>query len=204
MNGETLSNKHRAELQEESAKTPYPLHGSRRAYDLEIQSIPLADLRAEIEAAQWLALDLAGESRDVAEIQLEGLVDELERRKRLWTAKAGDPLRPAWPRRDDDLKARIEAVKAAWPIERFCIDLLGVHLQRSGRNRWKAECPLPGHDDRSPSFVVYGESDSTWCFGCNRGGDIFKLTGYVLGLDHFYDRLEHLEAASGTGNRGVA
>lgn len=186
------------------AKTPYPLYGSRRAYDLALQSIPVADLRAEIEAAQWLALELAGESRDVAEIQLECLIAELERRKRLWALKASDPLRPAWPRRDTDRKARIEAVKAAWPIERFCTELLAMRLQPCGRNQWKGQCPLPGHDDRSPSFVVYGESESAWCFGCQRGGDILKLTGYVFGLDRFSDCLERLEAESGTGNRGAA
>lgn len=190
-----------------SAQSPYPFNHSRRAYDLAIQTIPTADLRAEIEAAQGLALDVAGvpgDSRGVAELQLEGLVAELERRKQLYAARTSDPLRPAWPRRDTDLKARVETVKATWPIDRFCIDLLGMQLRGSGRNRWKAECPLPGHDDRSPSFVVYGDSDSAWCFGCNRGGDVIKLTGYVLGLERFYDRLEHLERLAGIANRDVA
>ena len=204
MNGETLSHKHGTDLQEESVITPYPFLATRKAFADAIQTIPTAELRTEVEAAQWLALDLAGESRDVAEIQLEGLVDELERRKRLWTAKADDPLRPAWPRRDTDLKARVEAVKAAWSIERFCEHLLGMHLNRSGRDRWTAQCPMPGHDDRSPSFVVYGDSDSAWCFGCNRGGDIIQLTGYLFGYERFYDRLEHLERLSGIGNRGAA
>lgn len=179
--------------------TFFPLGGSERAYRLALQMIPTRDLQSEIEAARWLALDLAGDpvQRAVAEHQLEALVDELLRRQRLLERRKTDPLRPAWPRPDRDLRARIDAVKAAWPIERFCSDLLGAILSPAGRGRWKTPCPLPGHDDRTPSFVVYGDDDRAWCFGCNRGGDVIALTGYALGLECFYDRLAHLERHAG-------
>ena len=40
-------------------------------------------------------------------------------------------------------------------------------------------CPLPDHEDRTPSFYCYsngsGFYDSWWCFGCNRGGDVIDL-----------------------------
>lgn len=37
------------------------------------------------------------------------------------------------------------------------------------------KCPLPGHDDSSPSFSLY-ESDSRFkCFGCGKGGDSIEL-----------------------------
>lgn len=189
------------------AKTPYPFNRSRRDYDLAVQRIPLADLRAEIETAQELALDVAGvpgDSRGVAELQLEGLVAELERRRRLYAVRAADPLRPAWPRRDTDLKARVETVKAAWPIERFCVDVLGIPLKQYGRDSFVGSCPLPGHDDRSPSFHVTPSKGLAFCFSCNRGGDVIKLTGYVLGLERFYDRLEHLERLAGIVNQDVA
>lgn len=181
--------------------TPFPFKASRRAYDLALQAIPTRDLLAEIEAARWLALDVAGDtapggSHAVALLQLEALLDECLRRERLMAARAYDPLRPAWPPRDDGLRSRIDAVKAAWPIEQFCAGLLGAQLQSVGKNRWKARCPLPGHEDRTPSFFVYGEDDHAWCFGCNRGGDVITLTGYALGLERFYDRLEHLERLS--------
>jgi len=182
----------------------YPFGGSRRDYELAIQAIPTRDLRAEIEASQWLALDVAGDNRAVAALQFEALVAELERRKRLWEQSATDPLRPTWPRRDTDLSARVEAVKAAWPIDRFCTELLGLQPGTCGPERWKARCPLPGHNDSSPSFTVYRDDDRAWCFGCQRGGDVIALTGYVFGLERFYDRLERLERESGTGNRGAA
>jgi len=188
-------------------ENPYPFFAIERDYERALQTIPIADLRAEIEAAQWLAMDVAdvpGDSRAVAELQLEALIVELERRKRLWTIREADPLRPAWPRRDPELKARVEAVKAAWPIARFCRELLAMQLHQSGRNRWTGRCPLPGHDDCSPSFVVYGESDTCWCYGCQRGGDVLTLTGYVLGLERFYDRLERLEREAGIVKENVA
>lgn len=179
--------------------SPYPFFGSERDFRLALQAIPTRDLLAELEAARWLALDLVSDPvhRQVAEYQLEVLVDELLRRQRLLEASFGDPLRPVWPRPDGDLEARVGAVKAAWPIARFCTVLLGAILHPAGRNRWRANCPLPGHDDRTPSFVVYGDDDRAWCFGCNRGGDVIALTGYALGLSRFYDRLEHLERQAG-------
>lgn len=192
---------------ETAPRTGFPFNFSRRDYQLALQSIPTRDLLAEVEAAEWLALDLAdlpGDSRAVAEIQLAELVEELERRQRLLKARPDDPLRPSWPRPDGDLRARVEAVKLAWPIEKFCRELLDCKLEPAGRDRLKARCPLPGHSDRTPSFVVYEGSDSAHCFGCNRGGDVIALTGYVFGLERFFDRLERLESESGLGLRGVA
>lgn len=42
-------------------------------------------------------------------------------------------------------------------------------------------CPLPDHDDRTPSFAVY--SDHWFCFGCDRGGDIVNFGAALWGLD---------------------
>jgi hypothetical protein len=41
-------------------------------------------------------------------------------------------------------------------------------------------CPLPDHEDHTPSFYLYanehpGFYDSWWCFGCGRGGDVVDL-----------------------------
>lgn len=189
-------------------QTAYPFGASRRDYDRALQAIQTCDLIAEIDAAQWLALDVAGvpgDSRAIAELQLEALIAELERRRALWARSAGDPLRPAWPAHDPDVPARVAAVKAAWPIERFCRELLACDLQPASRDRLKARCPLPGHDDRSPSFVIYPSTNSAWCFGCQRGGDVIKLTGYALGLERFYDRLKRLEREFGIAHhRGAA
>jgi hypothetical protein len=47
-------------------------------------------------------------------------------------------------------------------------------------NGW-LRCPLPDHDDTTPSFQVL---QSHWrCFGCNRGGDIIKLAEALYGVE---------------------
>lgn len=44
----------------------------------------------------------------------------------------------------------------------------GVNLSRVGRN-YKALCPF--HSEKSPSFIVYPNTQSFYCFGCQVGGD---------------------------------
>jgi hypothetical protein len=78
----------------------------------------------------------------------------------------------------------IEAAKEAVPTidlaDRLC-DPGG--LRRDG-NRWVGRCPLPGHEERSPSFTVYPETNSWYCFGaCQSGGDVIELARCVWGYE---------------------
>lgn len=57
-----------------------------------------------------------------------------------------------------------------------------VKMRRVG-NKWVARCPLPGHDDKTPSFTVYPETNSYYCFGCLRGGDVVDLAAAAWGYD---------------------
>ena len=42
-------------------------------------------------------------------------------------------------------------------------------------------CPLPDHDDRTPSFQVLS---SHWrCFGCNRGGSVIDFAAALYGVE---------------------
>jgi CHC2 zinc finger len=162
--------------------------------------IPLADLLAEVEAQCWLLCDLepGTDSRAVGEIQLEPLVNEIERRRQLWQRAETDPHRPTWPPRSLDLQARVQAVKQALPVQEFVSRVMVCQLEPAGRDRWKGRCPLPGHDDKTPSFLVYTATASAWCFGCQRGGDIFGLARYWYGEERFWDRLKILEEVAGT------
>src|SRR5690348_14474199 len=48
----------------------------------------------------------------------------------------------------------------------------------------KACCPLPGHDDRTPSFYLYPDG-GYWCFGCHRGGkDVISFAFHYWGLSY--------------------
>ncbi|MBQ2266585.1 MAG: DNA primase, partial [Clostridia bacterium] len=43
-------------------------------------------------------------------------------------------------------------------------------------------CPF--HNEKTPSFTVYPESGSFYCFGCGVGGDVFTFTGLMDNLDY--------------------
>jgi hypothetical protein len=51
--------------------------------------------------------------------------------------------------------------------------------------RWVARCPLPGHEDRTPSFTVFAETNSWYCFGaCQTGGDVVDLASHAWEIDN--------------------
>ncbi len=56
-----------------------------------------------------------------------------------------------------------------------------VNLKRRGKNL-VGLCPF--HSEKTPSFTVYPESASFYCFGCGVGGDVFTFTGLLENLDY--------------------
>lgn len=56
-----------------------------------------------------------------------------------------------------------------------------VNLKRRGKNL-VGLCPF--HSEKTPSFTVYPESGSFYCFGCGAGGDVFTFTGLIENLDY--------------------
>jgi hypothetical protein len=72
-------------------------------------------------------------------------------------------------------------------------DRLGgpASLRRVGRE-WAGRCPLPDHEDRSPSFTVNPEKNVFFCHGCLRGGDVVELARLAWGYDR---RDAHVAAA---------
>lgn len=56
--------------------------------------------------------------------------------------------------------------------------LAGLVPDRGG----KVECPLPGHDDATPSCHVFEDASRGWfCHGCSRGGTIYNLAAHLGG-----------------------
>ncbi len=56
-----------------------------------------------------------------------------------------------------------------------------VTLKRRGKNL-VGLCPF--HGEKTPSFTVYPETASFYCFGCGVGGDVFTFTGLIENLDY--------------------
>jgi hypothetical protein len=70
----------------------------------------------------------------------------------------------------------IEAVQIV-PIEDVA-RLRVEDLKDTGPNRMVGRCVNPKHEDKTPSLVIYKESNSMTCFGCGFWGDVVDLEVY--------------------------
>src|SRR3989441_2942461 len=84
----------------------------------------------------------------------------------------------------DTIKAKIDVVEEIGLV---------VALQKSGKS-FKGLCPF--HNERTPSFYVFAESQTWRCFGCNEGGDVFTFVQKQQGLE-FPDALVYLAEKAG-------
>jgi len=76
----------------------------------------------------------------------------------------------------------IEAAKEAVPVIDLADLLCGPGQMRRIGERWTARCPLPDHDEKTPSFTVYPGDRGWYCYGCLRGGDVVDLGRLAWGL----------------------
>lgn len=99
---------------------------------------------------------------------------------------ASNELPPSIMKATEEIKARLDLV-----------DLISetVNLKKAGKN-YSGYCPF--HDNkRTPSFVVFPETQTWKCFGeCSEGGDIFNYVMKKEGWD-FKETLDNLALRAG-------
>ena len=85
----------------------------------------------------------------------------------------------------------VEAIKDRSDI----VDLIGtyVSLKRAGSN-YGGLCPF--HSEKTPSFTVFPDNQSFFCFGCEAGGDAFTFIMRMENLD-YKGSIEFLAKRSG-------
>ncbi len=71
------------------------------------------------------------------------------------------------------------------------VDIISEHvsLKQIG-NLYRGYCSF--HNDSDPSFTVYPDTSSFFCFGCEKGGDVINFLQEIMGFE-FKEAKEYLE-----------
>ncbi len=86
------------------------------------------------------------------------------------------------------------AVKEGVPLPQYAREL--TTLKRSGAVL-VGQCPLPDHEDNTPSFTVWPGNNSWWCFGCSRGSDVIDLYYHLHGCTVIWEAMVGLSLERG-------
>jgi DNA primase len=91
-------------------------------------------------------------------------------------------------------KARYRGVSYGKPISaaKEAVSVIDLADRLTGTHGLRQRCPLPDHEDKTPSFTLYPETQSFFCYGCLRGGDVVEL----YRLAHGYDQRDAHTAAA--------
>ena len=76
------------------------------------------------------------------------------------------------------------------------VDVIGsrITLKKSGGDNYVGLCPF--HNEKTPSFSVSRSKQIYHCFGCHKGGDVFKFIEEYDGLT-FMETMEYLAERAG-------
>lgn len=133
------------------------------------------ELKEEISECKKEIIPFRWDSRKILELLSE---DRQEIIKKLiknlqFQLKIRDPLYSSDDVSIEELKTKIDIVSLieslTWEQIRYTRKLI--------------KCPLKWHDDSTPSFKIYENTDSFYCPGCRRGGDHIHFIEYYYWID---------------------
>lgn len=144
-------------------------------------------IEAQLEYLGRLALEGENVGAFVAQYQadMDALMAEIQGRLHKGTLPRGG-TRPSCDR------ALIDRVQGATDIVAL-VQASGVVLKKAGKN-FKGLCPF--HTEKTPSFVVFAETHSWYCFGCHQGGDAIAWLRQHEGLT-FHQAMRKLATDAG-------
>ena len=131
------------------------------------------------------------------DLRIEAIDAELERRRSLY--HGADDL-PPWPRTDDrwyeQLLEDARELKTTWPLADFLTTVVGMQLHGRGPEL-SGDCPFHQSKSRT-SFKVSTEKNVWHCFGCGKGGDLFRFVEEHSGITSWPDQVREVERITGT------
>lgn len=129
--------------------------------------IPFVPSDFEGTPAEYIDLHICHE-----QCVIESILKEMKRREDIHYDNSANPDRNIIA----TIKARVSIADVLdWYTEVF-----------THKSKWTYRCTLHG-EDRHPSGVIYPDEQRSWCFVCNRGGDIFDVV-------KLFERLELSQA----------
>jgi len=120
--------------------------------------LTLIKLQISDEFSQWFWREWVKITDGEELLKAEGYIERL---KRLLAVGKGRKLK--WRLTEEEIQQAL-----AVPIE----NLISQPLRKNGK-ALVGLCPL--HNERHPSFYIYPETNSCWCYGCNQGGDVINF-----------------------------
>jgi len=154
----------------------------KELYDIFLAGSPkiisdkIHELQTEYDLLESAIIDLIHfiqkESKDETEKKvLQGILEQIHIRDLLLVERELKRFYMYRHFKDGKTDTIIDIQKAKqFPIERLVEQ--SVNLKRSGQN-FLGLCPL--HKEKSPSFYLYTNTNSFYCFGCSSGGDVIHL-----------------------------
>ncbi len=93
-------------------------------------------------------------------------------------------------RRPTITRAGIIRVKAQTELKRLVEEITQVPMKQVGANQYRTLCPLPGHQEETPSFNIY-DNRRFRCYGCGKHGDALDFLRETKGMS-FHEAYRYL------------